>query len=75
MPDKKFTQEQVDKLIEKEIAKSEKAAVAATKQEQKRVLDLLKAAGVDNKEVESKEVKTHVANLLKELTAAVKEAA
>lgn len=71
---KTYTQEQLDKVLEKESAKQEKAAVAATKAETKRVLDLIKDATAANKEVESKEVKTHVANVLKELVAEIKAA-
>ena len=76
---KTFTQEQVDaqvqKLIEKEAAKLEKAVAKATKTETTRVLGLVKDATIENKEVESKEIKTHVANVLKALTDSIKEAA
>lgn len=76
---KTFTQEQLDEKIAavkaKEQAAAVKAQATAVKAETARVLGILKQAGVDNKEVESKEVKAHVANVLKELTASVKEVA
>lgn len=72
---KTFTQEAVDKLLEKQIANAEKAVAAATKAETKRVLEILKQVTADNKEVSSKEIKTHVALLLKEISASIKEAA
>lgn len=79
MAEKTFTQEQLDQklatALDKEAAKATKAQAAAVKAETTRILNIIKDAGVSNKEVESKEVKTHVANVLKELTAAVKEAA
>lgn len=71
---KTYTQEQLDKILEKESVKQEKATAAATKAETKRVLDLIKDATAANKEVKSKEVKTHVANVLKELVAEIKAA-
>jgi len=72
---KTFTQEQVDKLIEKEIVKAQKAVTAATKAETKRILDIVKEATTAAKEIESKEAKTAVATSLKELAASIKEAA
>lgn len=72
---KTFNQEQVDKLIEKEVAKAQKAVLAATKAETKRVLDIVKEATTAAKEIESKEAKTAVAAWLKQLAASIKEAA
>ena len=72
---KTFTEEQVEKLLAKEAAKTEKEVAKAVKAENTRVLNIIKEAGVANKEVESKEVKTHVTNVLKEITASIKEAA
>lgn len=72
---KTFTEEQVQKAVEKEVSKVQKETVKAVKAETARVLGLVKDATLINKEVESKEIKTHVANVLKELTATIKEAA
>ncbi len=79
MAEKTYNKEQLDeqvaKAVDKEQGKTAKAVAAAVKAETTRVLGILKDTATANKEVESKEVKTHVANLLKELTTAVKEAA
>ncbi len=79
MAEKTYNKEQLDeqvaKAVDKEQGKTAKVVAAAVKAETTRVLGILKDTATANKEVESKEVKTHVANLLKELTAAVKEAA
>jgi hypothetical protein len=71
---KTFTQEQVDKLAEKEVAKAQKAVLAATKAETKRVLGIIKEEVTAAKEIESKEVKEAVTMSLKELAASIKEA-
>lgn len=69
---KTFTQEQFDQKLEVSLNKEITKAVKA---ETTRILNIIKDAGVSNKEVESKEVKTHVANVLKELVAEIKAAA
>lgn len=65
---KPLTQEQVDKLIEKQVA-------AAVKAETKRVLEIIKEAATANKDVEDKAIKAHVANVIKGLQNDVKAAA
>lgn len=71
--EKKYTEEQHQKLLAKEVAKGEKAVAAAVKAETKRVLEVIKEFLDANKEVEDKAIKTHVANTLKELQASVKQ--
>ncbi len=65
---KPLTQEQVDKLIEKQVA-------AAVKAENKRVLEIIKEAAAVNKDVEDKTIRAHVANVIKGLQNDVKAAA
>ena len=72
---KTYTQEQVDKLLEKEAVKAEKAAAAATKAEAKRTLEVVKSQVAAAKDIEDKAIRTAVGNSLKELTAALKEVA
>lgn len=72
---KTYTQEQVDKLLEKEAVKTEKAVAAATKAEAKRTLDVIKAYAAEAKNIEDKGHRTSVGNSIKELTAALKEVA
>lgn len=72
---KEITQEQLDKAIEKEAAKTAKAVAAATKAETKRILDLVKDVATQAKDLDDKVEKTAIANALRELTTSIKEAA